>query len=38
MLVDHVRQPLKVKLIDFGLAFEDPEELIGEPLQPLGYR
>ncbi|XP_047196121.1 homeodomain-interacting protein kinase 3-like [Hippoglossus stenolepis] len=38
MLVDHVRKPLKVKVIDFGLAFDDPEEQIGDLLQPLWYR
>ena len=38
MLVDHVRQPLKVKVIDFGVALDDPEEHIGEPLQNFRYR
>ena len=38
MLVDHVRQPLKVKVIDFGLALDDPEEQISEPLQTFCYR
>ncbi|XP_069366154.1 homeodomain-interacting protein kinase 3-like [Paralichthys olivaceus] len=38
MLVDHVRQPLKVKVIDFGLACNDPEEMIGEIIQCLWYR
>ncbi|XP_034428967.1 homeodomain-interacting protein kinase 1-like [Hippoglossus hippoglossus] len=38
MLVDHVRKPLKVKVIDFGLAFDDPEEQIGDVIQPVGYR
>ncbi|CAB1436666.1 unnamed protein product [Pleuronectes platessa] len=37
MLVDHVRQPLKVKVIDFGISFDDPEEMIGETLQTLWY-
>ncbi|XP_062248430.1 homeodomain-interacting protein kinase 1-like [Platichthys flesus] len=38
MLVDHVRQPLKVKVIDFGLSFDDPEEMLGQTLQTLWYR
>ncbi|XP_069386922.1 homeodomain-interacting protein kinase 2-like isoform X2 [Paralichthys olivaceus] len=38
MLVDHVRQPLKVKVIDFGLASNNPEEHIGDILQSLWYR
>ena len=38
MLVDHVRQPLKVKVIDFGLSFGDPEEMLGQTLQTLWYR
>ncbi|XP_053274039.1 homeodomain-interacting protein kinase 3-like [Pleuronectes platessa] len=38
MLVDHVRQPLKVKVIDFGISCDDPEEMIGETLQTLWYR
>ncbi|CAB1455024.1 unnamed protein product [Pleuronectes platessa] len=31
-------QPLKVKVIDFGISFDDPEEMIGETLQTLCYR
>ncbi|XP_053269044.1 homeodomain-interacting protein kinase 2-like [Pleuronectes platessa] len=38
MLVDHVRQPLKVKVIDFGLSLDDPEEMTGEIFQTLWYR
>ncbi|XP_034438484.1 homeodomain-interacting protein kinase 1-like [Hippoglossus hippoglossus] len=38
MMVDHVRQPLKVKLIDFGLAFDYPEQRTGLTLQTLWYR
>ncbi|XP_062235989.1 homeodomain-interacting protein kinase 3-like [Platichthys flesus] len=38
MLVDHVRQPLKVKVIDFGLSLDDPEEMTGETFQTLWYR
>ncbi|XP_069378157.1 uncharacterized protein [Paralichthys olivaceus] len=37
MLVDHVRQPLKVKVIDFGLACNDPENMMGEIIQCLWY-
>ncbi|XP_053280231.1 homeodomain-interacting protein kinase 1-like [Pleuronectes platessa] len=38
MLVDHVRQPLKVKVIDFGISFDDPEEMLGQNVQTLWYR
>ena len=38
MMVDHVGQPLKVKVIDFGLAFNNPEEHVGDILQSLWYR
>ncbi|XP_019940289.1 homeodomain-interacting protein kinase 2-like [Paralichthys olivaceus] len=38
MLVDPVRQPLKVKIIDFGLACNNPEEYIGQIFQTLRYR
>ncbi|CAB1444722.1 unnamed protein product [Pleuronectes platessa] len=38
MIVDHVRQPLKVKVIDFGLAFDYPEQRRGLTLQTLWYR
>ncbi|XP_062250874.1 homeodomain-interacting protein kinase 1-like [Platichthys flesus] len=38
MIVDHVRQPLKVKVIDFGLAFDYPEQQGGLTLQTLWYR
>ncbi|CAB1419468.1 unnamed protein product [Pleuronectes platessa] len=36
MLVDRVRQPLK--LIDFGVAFDDPEKMTGVTIQTLWYR
>ncbi|XP_069378644.1 homeodomain-interacting protein kinase 3-like [Paralichthys olivaceus] len=38
MMVDHVGKPLKVKVIDFGLASNSPEEQIGNVLQTLYYR
>ncbi|XP_069378646.1 homeodomain-interacting protein kinase 3-like [Paralichthys olivaceus] len=38
MMVDHVSKPLKVKVIDFGLASNSPEEQIGSVLQTLYYR
>ncbi|XP_060938997.1 homeodomain-interacting protein kinase 2-like [Limanda limanda] len=38
MMVDRVRQPLKVKLIDFGLACTNPGEQTGHTLQTLWYR
>ncbi|XP_042340031.1 homeodomain-interacting protein kinase 1-like [Plectropomus leopardus] len=38
MMVDHVRQPLKVKVIDFGIACQDPEGKTGVILQSLWYR
>lgn len=38
MMVDHIRQPLKVKVIDFGLALDDPEESMGGDFQTLWYR
>nr|XP_019948194.1 PREDICTED: homeodomain-interacting protein kinase 3-like [Paralichthys olivaceus] len=37
-MVDHVGKPLKVKVIDFGLASNSPEEQIGSVLQTLYYR
>ncbi|KAI9517567.1 hypothetical protein NQZ68_004787 [Dissostichus eleginoides] len=38
MMVDHVRQPLKVKLIDFGLAVNNSAQHTGETMQTLYYR
>ncbi|CAB1434970.1 unnamed protein product [Pleuronectes platessa] len=38
MLADRVRQPLKVKVIDFGVAFNDPEKMTGVTVQTLWYR
>ncbi|XP_071352903.1 homeodomain-interacting protein kinase 3-like isoform X1 [Trachinotus anak] len=38
MMVDHLGQPLRVKVIDFGLACHDPEALTGVTLQSLWYR
>ncbi|XP_034432004.1 homeodomain-interacting protein kinase 3-like isoform X2 [Hippoglossus hippoglossus] len=38
LMVDPVRQPLKVKLIDFGLACNNPGEQTGHTLQTLWYR
>ncbi|XP_034430230.1 homeodomain-interacting protein kinase 1-like [Hippoglossus hippoglossus] len=38
MMVDHIRKPLKVKVIDFGSACNNPEEQIGDILQSLWYR
>ncbi|XP_069374092.1 homeodomain-interacting protein kinase 3-like [Paralichthys olivaceus] len=38
MMVDHVGQPLKVRVIDFGLACNKPEEKTGCVLQSLIYR
>ncbi|XP_038571109.1 homeodomain-interacting protein kinase 1-like [Micropterus salmoides] len=38
MMVDHLRQPLRVKIIDFGLAFVNPEEWTGVTLQTQWYR
>ncbi|XP_035529983.1 homeodomain-interacting protein kinase 3-like [Morone saxatilis] len=38
MMVDHLRQPLTVKVIDFGLACNNPEAWTGSTLQTLWYR
>ncbi|KAG7226538.1 hypothetical protein INR49_003860, partial [Caranx melampygus] len=38
MMVDHVGQPLKIKIIDFGLACEDTKQQRGLFLQTLWYR
>ncbi|XP_034002050.1 homeodomain-interacting protein kinase 1-like [Trematomus bernacchii] len=38
MMVDHVRQPLKIKVIDFGLAVNNSTQHTGETLQTLYYR
>ncbi|XP_034558684.1 homeodomain-interacting protein kinase 2-like [Notolabrus celidotus] len=37
-MVDHEQQPLKIKVIDFGLAVKDPAEYTGSVLQTLWYR
>ncbi|KAI3364081.1 hypothetical protein L3Q82_010909, partial [Scortum barcoo] len=38
MMVDHLRQPLKVKIIDFGLAMQNPMAWRGVTVQTLWYR
>eukprot|EP00064_Thunnus_orientalis_P006703 superscaffoldBa00000712_g6721 len=38
MMVDHLRQPLRVKVIDFGLAFPVSEAMPGSTLQAQWYR
>lgn len=38
MMVDHVRQPLRIKIIDFGIACRDPEARTDQILQTLWYR
>lgn len=38
MMVDHLRQPLRVKVIDFGLALTDFEAQTGVTLQTQWYR
>ncbi|CAK6957556.1 homeodomain-interacting protein kinase 1-like isoform X1 [Scomber scombrus] len=38
MLVDHHRQPFRVKVIDFGLTLERSEAELGLVVQPLWYR
>ncbi|XP_039632679.1 homeodomain-interacting protein kinase 2-like [Perca fluviatilis] len=38
MMVDHFRQPLRVKVIDFGLALNHPEKWTGVTLQTRWYR
>ncbi|KAI3368464.1 hypothetical protein L3Q82_025474, partial [Scortum barcoo] len=38
MMVDHLHQPLKVKVIDFGLANQNPTAWRGVTVQTLWYR
>ena len=38
MLVNHIRKPFRVKLIDFGLSFKASEDMLGKNPQPRGYR
>ncbi|XP_035998492.1 homeodomain-interacting protein kinase 1-like [Fundulus heteroclitus] len=38
MIVDRGQQPMRVKIIDFGLALKNPEEHTGTVLQTLWYR
>ncbi|XP_035004001.1 homeodomain-interacting protein kinase 1-like [Hippoglossus stenolepis] len=38
MLVNHMRKPFRVKLIDFGLSFKTSENMHGKKTQPRGYR
>lgn len=38
MLVDHVREPYRVKMIDFGLASEVSQVLLGSYIQTRPYR
>lgn len=38
MLVNHPREPFRVKVIDFGLAVPASEAITGGRYQPLGYR
>ncbi|XP_038157352.1 serine/threonine-protein kinase BUR1-like [Cyprinodon tularosa] len=38
MLVDHVKKPLKIKIIDFGLACHVPEPKLDSGVQPYVYR
>uniref|UniRef100_A0A3B4T9I5 Protein kinase domain-containing protein n=1 Tax=Seriola dumerili TaxID=41447 RepID=A0A3B4T9I5_SERDU len=38
MLTNHPKEPFRVKVIDFGLAFSTSEKICGETVQPLGYR
>ncbi|XP_044055454.1 homeodomain-interacting protein kinase 3-like isoform X2 [Siniperca chuatsi] len=38
MMVDHLQQPLRVKVIDFGLACDNPEARTGVILQTQWYR
>lgn len=38
MMVDHVNQPMKIKLIDFGLACHVSESDWGISASPLAYR
>ncbi|KAK7898544.1 hypothetical protein WMY93_019397 [Mugilogobius chulae] len=38
MLVDHQKEPFRVKLIDFGLARQKDQLKVGMRMQPLGFR
>ncbi len=38
MMVDHLQQPLRVKVIDFGLAVDNPKSWRGATFQSLWYR
>lgn len=38
MLVDHVRKPLELKVIDFGLAMKTSKVKQGKQVQILSYR
>ncbi|KAF3704181.1 Homeodomain-interacting protein kinase 1 [Channa argus] len=38
MLVNHSKQPLRVKLIDFGLAMPESTKVVGQIMQVLPYR
>lgn len=37
MLANHLAEPFRVKLIDFGLSFTTSEVRHGMDVQPLGY-
>ncbi|XP_047194383.1 homeodomain-interacting protein kinase 3-like [Hippoglossus stenolepis] len=38
MMVEHLIEPLRVKVIDFGLALNNPAECVGATIQTLSYR
>ncbi|XP_035485300.1 homeodomain-interacting protein kinase 1-like isoform X2 [Scophthalmus maximus] len=38
MLVNHVNEPFRVKIIDFGVSFMTSDYIRGQKIQPLGYR
>ncbi|XP_053270333.1 homeodomain-interacting protein kinase 3-like [Pleuronectes platessa] len=38
VMVDQVNEPLRVKVIDFGLALDDPAKYLGATIQCLSYR
>lgn len=38
MLVNHLSEPFRVKLIDFGLSFMSSEDKLGKKVQPAGSR
>uniref|UniRef100_A0A4W6G708 Protein kinase domain-containing protein n=2 Tax=Lates calcarifer TaxID=8187 RepID=A0A4W6G708_LATCA len=38
MLANHLCEPFRVKLIDFGVSFQTSEDTRGITIQPLGYR